>query len=209
MQRKFFGTFRPSVLMTLGVLWSVGVGIGLYILLDYEMTPGPGGEAPEVWPAQSRIPRHPVVPTLVMLMHPRCTCSHASLQELSRLLTQVQEQVSAVILFYSPDSVEHNWEKTDLWSTATSLPGVRVLRDSNGAEATLFRAYTSGYTVLYDAAGHRLFHGGITPFRGHSGANAGSQAIAALLTHHRAAHQRTPVFGCDVFEATEQYRDLL
>ena len=28
-----------------------GVGIGLYILLDYEMTPGPGGEAPEVWPA--------------------------------------------------------------------------------------------------------------------------------------------------------------
>ena len=47
MQRKIFGAFRPSVLITLGILWSVGVGIGLYILLDYEMTPGQGGEAPE------------------------------------------------------------------------------------------------------------------------------------------------------------------
>jgi len=64
MQRTIFGTFRPFALITLGVLWSVGIGIGLYILLDYEMTPGQGGEAPEVWPAQSRIPRHPVVPTL-------------------------------------------------------------------------------------------------------------------------------------------------
>ena len=209
MQRKVFGTFRPFALITLGILWSVGVGIGLYILLDYEMTPGPGGEAPEVWPAQSRIPHHPVVPTLVMLMHPRCSCSHASLQELSRLLAHFHEHVSAAILFYSLESVEHDWEKTALWSTATSLPGVRVIRDINGAEAKLFRVYTSGYTVLYDAAGHLLFHGGITPSRGHSGDNAGSQAIAALLTHHLAAHQHTPVFGCDVFDATEQYRDLL
>ena len=77
-----------------------------------------------------------------------------------------QNNVSAAILFYSPDSVEHNWEKTDLWSTAISLPGVRVIRDINGAEAKLFRVYTSGYTVLYDAAGHLLFHGGITHFAG-------------------------------------------
>ena len=195
--------------MTLGILWSAGVGIGLYILLDYEMTPGQGGEAPEVWPVQSRIPRHPAVPTLVMLMHPRCSCSRASLQELSRLLARFHEHVSAAILFYSPDSVEPNWEKTDLWSTATSLPGVRVIRDINGAEAKLFRVYTSGYTVLYDAAGHLLFHGGITPSRGHSGDNAGSQAIAALLTHQLVDQQRTPVFGCDVFDATETYRDLL
>src|SRR5205823_1337812 len=85
----------------------------LYILLDYEMTPGQGGEAPEVWPAQSRIPRHPVVPTLVMLMHPRWSCSRASLQEFSRLLVHFQEHVSAAILYYSPDSVEHDWESSD------------------------------------------------------------------------------------------------
>ena len=64
-------------------------------------------------------------------------------------------------------------------------------------------------TVLYDAAGHLLFHGGITPSRGHSGDNAGSQAIAALLTHHLADRQHTPVFGCDVFDATEQDRNPL
>ena len=209
MQRKTLGTFRPYILMTLGLLWGLGVGIGLYVLLDYEMTPGQGGEAPEVWPAQSRLPRHPVVPTLVMLMHPRCSCSRASLQELSRLLAHFPEQVSAAVLFYTPDGVEHDWEKTDLWSTANSLPGVRAVRDLHGAEAKLFRVYTSGYTVLYDAAGHRLFHGGMTPSRGHSGDNAGSQAIAALLTHHRPDQQHTPVFGCDVFDATEPSRDLL
>src|SRR5262245_18523791 len=144
MPRKMFETFRPIILIALGIFWCVGVGIGLYTLLDYEMTPGQGGEAPVIWPAQSRIPRHPVVPTLVMLMHPHCSCSRASLQELSRLLVHFQTHVSAAILFYSPDSVEHNWEKTDLWSTATSLPGVRVIRDINGAEAKLFRVYTSG-----------------------------------------------------------------
>src|SRR4030095_7215793 len=74
-------------------------------------------------------------------MHPRCSCSGASLQELSRLLAHFQEHVSAAILFYSPDSVEHDWEKTALWSTATSLRGVRVIRDINGAEAELFRVY--------------------------------------------------------------------
>jgi len=206
MQRKIFGAFRPRLLMTLGLLWGLGVGIGLYVLLDYEMTPGQGGEAPEVWPAQSRLPRHPVVPTLVMLMHPRCSCSRASLQELSRLLAHFPEQVSAAVLFYTPDGVEHDWEKTDVWSTANSLPGVRAVRDLHGAEAKLFRVYTSGYTVLYDAAGHLLFHGGITPSRGHSGDNAGSQAIATLLTHHLADRQHTPVFGCDVFDATEPYR---
>jgi hypothetical protein len=144
-----------------------------------------------------------------MLMHPRCSCSRASLQELSRLLARFQEHVSAAILFYSPDGVEHDWEKTDLWSTASSLPGVQVVRDINGAEAKLFQVYTSGYTVLYNTAGHLLFHGGITPSRGHSGDNAGSQAIATLLTHDLTDRQHTPVFGCDVFDPVEQYRNLL
>ena len=45
MPRKIFETFRPVILIALGILWCVGVGIGLYTLLDYEMTPGQEGEA--------------------------------------------------------------------------------------------------------------------------------------------------------------------
>jgi hypothetical protein len=134
-----------------------------------------------------------------MLVHPRCSCSRASLQELTRLLTRFQGQFSTFVLFYTPAGTTDTWEKTALWHTAAALPGVHTIRDVNGQEARQFEAYTSGYTVLYDANGHLLFQGGITPSRGHIGDNAGSRAIATLLTQQRPDSDHTFAFGCDVF----------
>jgi hypothetical protein len=163
------------------------------------MTPGKGGSAPAVWPAQSQLTRHPQRPTLVMLVHPRCSCSRASLQELVRLITRFQGQFSTFVLFYTPAGTTDTWEKTALWHTATALPDVQAIRDTDGREAMQFGAYTSGYTVLYAATGDLLFHGGITPSRGHIGDNEGSHAIAALLTQQHANAEHTLAFGCDLF----------
>lgn len=188
-----------SALAILGLLWSVGVGAGLYVMWHYDTTPGQGGEAPALWPAESRLARHTVLPTLVMLVHPRCSCSRASLEELARLLTRFQDRVSATVLFYTPAEGAPQWEQTDLWHTIAALPGAQAVRDLNGAEARLFQAHTSGYTVLYDSTGHLLFHGGITPSRGHVGDNAGSHAIATVLAQQQPERQDTFVFGCDLF----------
>ena len=187
------------VLVGVCLLWSLVIGAGLYVMLRFEMTPGKGGSAPAIWPSQSHLTRHPLLPTLVMLVHPRCTCSRASLQELARLITRFPGQFSALVLFYTPAGAQDTWEKTDLWHTAAALPGVQAIRDINGEEAMRFDASTSGYTALYDASGHLLFHGGITPARGHTGDNEGSRTIAALLTQQRADADHTFAFGCDLF----------
>ena len=85
------------------------------------------------------------------------------------------------MLFLNPSEFAADWEKTDLWETASDLPGVEVVQDKDGKNAELFNAAASGQTFLYDADGQLLFKGGITSARGHSGDNAGRSAIVALL----------------------------
>jgi hypothetical protein len=134
-----------------------------------------------------------------MLAHPHCPCTRASLGELARLMAQAQGRVTAYVLFVKPSDFPDGWEKTDLLTSASAIPGVTVVRDDEGVEAGRFRAATSGQTMLYDAGGKLLFSGGITSARGHEGDNAGRAAIVSLLTTDEAGQGGTPVFGCPLF----------
>jgi hypothetical protein len=187
------------ILIATGVLWLFLISTGIGVLWNYESTPGVAAAAPDRWPADSRIRRAPDHPTLVMLAHPHCPCTRASIGELARLMTQAQGRVTAYVLFVKPPDFAAGWEQTDLLTSAAAIPGVTVVRDDDGVEARRFRAATSGQTVLYDAAGQLLFSGGITSARGHAGDNAGRTAIVSLLTTDEAAQRETPVFGCPIF----------
>ena len=187
---------RGALLVALGSLWAVLVGAGLKILANYETGPGEAGEAPLVWPAASRIERHAGRATLVMAAHPRCPCTRASIRELALLMAGCQGRVTATVLFIRPAGFEDGWERSDLWDSASAIPGVTVRSDDQGVEARRFGAKTSGQAVLYDADGRLLFSGGITGSRGHSGDNAGRSAIVALLTKGTAPRRRTSAFGC-------------
>ena len=57
--------------------------------MAYDNTPGAAADAPAAWPAESALARDPAAPTLVMLAHPRCDCTRASLGELAELLARV------------------------------------------------------------------------------------------------------------------------
>jgi hypothetical protein len=188
-----------SVLLAAGVLWLFVVGAGVRILWGYESTPGVSAAAPDRWPADSRIKLASDRATLVMLAHPRCPCTRASIGELSRLMTQAQGRVTAYVLFVRPPNSSDGWEQTDLLTSAAAIPGVSVVRDDEGVEAGRFHAVTSGQTVLYDAEGRLLFSGGITGGRGHAGDNAGRAAVISLLTTDESAGRETPVFGCPLF----------
>jgi len=165
---------------------------------NYEYRPGLAATPPGHWPAASRIDRTAGLATLVMLVHPRCPCSRASLEELDRLMARSQGLVTTHVLFLKPLDLPEGWEKTDLWRSAAAIPGVHVMRDDDGAEAAWFGAVTSGQVVLYDPEGRLVFSGGITVSRGHAGDNEGLSAILSLLAHAGGTRHGTPVFGCSL-----------
>jgi hypothetical protein len=183
----------------LGLMWLGAVGAGLALLARYDNQPGEAAHAASGWPAASRIARDPRRPTLVMLAHPRCTCTRASLAELTEVMTRVAERPRAYVVFIKPGGVEHDWEMTDLWETAARIPDVTVLRDDEGIEAKRFGAATSGQTFLYAPDGRLLFSGGTTGSRGHIGDNMGRATILALLNREHPGQAATPVFGCPLF----------
>jgi hypothetical protein len=151
---------------------------------------------PANWPAESRIELAPNSETLVMVAHPRCPCTRASMNELARIMARVQGKVRAYVLFLKPHNSDADWNDTDLRRSAAEIPGVTVLTDIDGVEAHRFGAETSGHTLLFDPTGRLLFSGGITESRGHAGGNAGESAIISLVTNHKSEHRSTFVFGC-------------
>lgn len=193
-------------MLTSITLWLLVVGIGLSILLGYENTPGKAAQPLASWPTDSQIQRAPGLATLVMLVHPHCPCSRASIGELALLMAHNQGRLAAYVLFLKPDGFAEDWEKTDLWQSAADIPGVQPLVDFEGVEARRFNSKTSGQTILYDAEGRLLFNGGITIARGHAGDNAGRSAIVSLLNAGRAEQTETPVFGCPLFDDNSDCR---
>ena len=191
---------RQWVLVAIGILWLCAVATGLRILLDYKTTPGVAAAAPGRWPADTPIRRDRGRATLIILAHPHCPCTQASIGELALLMAQVQGRVSAYVLFFKPTGYSEEWEKSDLWRSAAAIPGVTVLGDDGGIEAVRFHAPISGQTLLYDAEGRLLFSGGITASRGHAGDNAGRSAIVSLLTTGVAERIETPIFGCSLHD---------
>jgi hypothetical protein len=115
--------------------------------------------------------------------------------------------LTASVLFLKPKGSSEDWERTDLWQSAASIPGVNVLVDEDGAEARRFNSSTSGQTILYDAEGRLLFSGGITGSRGHSGDNAGRSAVVSLVNAGAADRAETFVFGCPLFDKDSECRE--
>jgi hypothetical protein len=187
------------ILITTCAAWALMTGAGIRLLWNYENDPGPAVTAPSNWPSDSRIRPAADRPTLIMLAHPHCPCTRASIGELARLMTQAQGRVTAYVLFLKPAGSADDWERTDLWQSAASIPGVNVFVDNDGAEARRFHAVTSGQTALYDVEGQLQFSGGITASRGHSGDNAGRSAIVSLLNAGDAERTETSVFGCPLY----------
>ena len=191
-------TRLPIVVFT--ILWLLVVGAGMSVIWGYENTPGVAAKPPNSWPVDSRIRRAPDEFTLVMLAHPHCPCTRASISELASLMAHSRGRLTAYVLFLKPAGFSEDWEKTDLWRSAASIPGVTPVIDDEGAEARRFRAATSGQTMLYGAGGDLLFSGGITMARGHAGDNAGESAILSLVNSGVAEQTETPAFGCPLFD---------
>jgi hypothetical protein len=188
------------VLAVVGVLWILGLSVGMRAMLNYEDSPAEPGQPPIEWPRGRAFAPTPGLPTLVLFAHPKCPCTDATIGELSILMTRLQGKTTAVVFFVRPANFLAGWEETQLWRDAQAIPGVKVFSDPGGLEARRFGAQASGQTILYDANGRLRFNGGITASRGHSGDNTGRAAIVSLITTGAAQTDRTSVFGCSLHD---------
>ena len=190
--------YRPVFLGAFLALWCVALTVGAHALWRYSATPGEAGPAPERWPADAPFQPRPGRATLVMLAHPHCPCTRASLVELTQLAAR--GGADAWVLFVRPEGAEAGWEHSSSWGTAAEIPGAHVLVDANGETARAFGARTSGYVLFYDATGVLRFSGGITASRGQQGPSFGSEAILAVLRGEGAGPSRALTYGCPLLD---------
>jgi hypothetical protein len=169
-------------------------------LWAYETGPGQAATAPAAWPSGSRIPAPLDRPTLVLFVHPQCSCSYATINELDRLQARVRDRARTYIVMLAPFGARQDWVQSPLYTAAASIEGVTMIDDARGDEARRFGAATSGQALLYDETGRLRFSGGITGSRGHEGDNAGRSTLEALLMTQHAERDSTFVFGCALFE---------
>jgi hypothetical protein len=185
-------------------VWLGTIGGGMGVLYAHEAGEGEAASAPRSWPEDGRIARDPVRHTLVMLAHPRCPCTRASIGELAILMRRLQGRLSATVLFVKPASVSPDWQASGIVASAARIPGVNVLVDEGGREAARLGAHTSGQVLLYGRSGQLEFAGGITPGRAHMGDNVGIDRIVSLVTRGDADRRLSSVFGCALFDEEEQ-----
>jgi len=201
------GGSRQAVLMLATVLWAVGICAGLYVLWSYAHRPGVKDASPARWPVASQIQRTQDRPTLLFFAHPQCPCTRASIRELERLTARLHKNIDTHVVFMEPAESASEWSWTDLSSGAKAIHEAHVIFDHGGLECDLFRARTSGLTLLYSNAGELLFQGGITASRGHEGDNDGIAALTAILLDGRTQAWQTAVFGCPLQRPEFALRD--
>jgi hypothetical protein len=176
---------RATLWLLLLAVWVTALATGMGALWAYKLTPGATGAPPAEWPSESRLRRVAGRPTLILVAHPECPCTRASLSELARLLARFPDRLTAYVLSKGP-------------LTGPPIVGVLMLPDEDGVEAARLRVRTSGQTLLYDGRGRLVFSGGLTTARGHEGDSPGSAAIAAFLKRGEAGRPTSPVFGCSL-----------
>jgi hypothetical protein len=195
--RADFGRMSRRRTMGLGagiVLWLSCIVIGFCALQRYAAKAGPSRppqNAEEFFAAHRTSHR----PLLVMMVHPRCPCSDASLAELGDLLARSHGGCDALLLQYHPGEDSPDWSR-DVSPRVLGGVHVPVVLDRGGKLAATLGAGTSGHVVFADAKGDMRFTGGLTTSRGHRGRAPGQDAILEVLGGGEPTITAAPVYGC-------------
>lgn len=184
---------KRVLLITVVSLWVLAIAYFGAQMMAFDNTPGKPALAPAHWPSQTALTRTPDRKQLIMFVHPECTCTLASLEQLRRLETLTGNGIAAeIVLWHS--AIAH---KQRDWTVESG--GAKVFDDQNGLEARRFGAQTSGQTLIYDESGQLAYAGGLTVFRAEAG---GDPLLKQILRGIGVPHQKTAlekaVFGCPI-----------
>ncbi len=188
---------RINQLHVITLFWVGLVIAGFWMVINYQVKPG-----------AMAIPEENVVSFddpnsswhLIAFLHPECTCSRATLEELNILQKRLGNLVSIRIFISSPFSLDETKE-SEIYRLATRSHDWSVDIDLEAVLATQMLAYTSGICYLYSPNEELIFAGGITASRGHSGPAAGQEIISAAVRGDQQAIgqlKQYPVYGCGI-----------
>ncbi len=197
MEIHFSPSVRKIITGACGLVASIIVVLGARSTLRYDASAGTPATPPAEWPSASSIVR-PMTFTLVLLAHPDCPCTRASLTELERIMARIPGNIAAFVLFTKPEATAADTQTSELWRKACAIPGVSVRFDDGAKDTRLFGGHVSGETILFDPDGHLAFTGGITETRGHEGDNPGAEGVIRRVRGETQGLIRTPVFGCSL-----------
>jgi hypothetical protein len=151
---------------------------------------------------------------IVVFAHPGCPCTRATLAELEEALTHGPADTAATIVFVTAGLPEALVDGSDTIAQAQQMNRVTVVIDSDANLAAQFGATISGEVFVFDAAGQRTFHGGITTGRGHRGRSSSRDHFEQAIRGQSDAANSTaqpavdcPVFGCTLPARTPAVRE--
>jgi hypothetical protein len=183
-------------------LWILALIPGVRYLLRFETATGKQGIAPSGWNSSVLPSGNPHLPTLLVALHPKCSCSNATLTELEEAAQTFHTPYNAILLVDPPQGSTFDWQKISSYREAQKALHATVVLDAGGNLAADFGAFTSGDVLLYSAEDVHarrslLFSGGVTGGRGMVGENRGVEALEAAF-HNPGSNSRfsSPVFGC-------------
>lgn len=189
------------VLTTIVCLWLSLVVTGFVILVGYSYVAG-ATASPSVSAASATASSGDGRHTLVVLAHPKCPCTRATMSELDRLMAIVHRDVNVRVLLYLPEDAPESWARGAIRDAALRLPNASVELDRSGDMARAFGATTSGHVALISPSGEVCFSGGLTAARGHEGASLGRRAIVTWIQRGQ-GEAKAPVFGCALYAPDE------
>lgn len=193
--------------LILGFIWAALVALGAHQALKFENTAGSSGIPQRRLPASLRTAAGNDAFVLVMLAHPNCPCTRASLTELERLLARARGKLATFVILSKPGASIEELRASPMSELAARIPGVSVIPQQVLATET-FAGETSGTTLLYDPRGLLVYSGGITRARGHLGDNPGADAVLARVAERTQEFLHLPAFGCPLKDPSSvQLRD--
>jgi hypothetical protein len=187
-----------SLLLVVYTIWIGLLLIGHTVLFEYELTAGPLTNTKRIFPNKTSIPLTHSRQNLILFLHPACPCSVATVEEFRELMREGEKDSMGTVVFFMPREKESEWSLMPIISSVKRIPNVSVLFDTNGGQAEIFGAATSGHVFVYDGRGILQFSGGITGARGHTGDNQYLEVAKKTIISKNPKFATTPVFGCSL-----------
>ncbi len=134
--------------------------------------------------------------TLVVFLHPKCTCSSSTLAQIAKLQAQFPEKFATELVLWTPLNAESSWTLLPPPEHGT-LTNYQVVLDPGGQLSKRFDAHTSGQTYIYDVIGQLRFAGGLTSYRANSEDGPAYSSLTKVI-QGADAPKKLPVYGCSL-----------
>ncbi len=187
-----------SLFLIIYTIWIGLLFVGHLVLFEYELTAGPLSDTTRIFPNHSAIPLTHGRQNIILFLHPACPCSEATVDEFHKLMREGEKVSVGKVVFFMPLEKESDWSFLPLVLSAKRIRNVSTYYDTDGSQASLFGATTSGHILIYDGRGVLQFSGGITGSRGHTGDNRNFDVAKNTIIAKNPKFAKTPVFGCSL-----------